>query len=161
MPKLIKHGEIIDDRWQLLREVPEEGLPQGAVILPLAYWLAQRETLRQRGDVAVWLASDQPPAAILDDLDTLPLVAIDFPMFTDGRGFSYGRTLREHYGYRGEVRAVGKFLRDQLYYLSRCGFDAFAIETAEPEQAVESLRDFSDGYQAGIDQPLPWFRRRA
>lgn len=161
MPKLIKHGEVVEDHWQLLREIPEGGLPAGAVIVPLAYWLENRETLRQRGEAAVWLSSDQPPAAIVDDLDKLPLVAIDFPVFTDGRGFSYGRTLREHHGYKGEIRAVGQFLRDQLYYLSRCGFDAFAIETAEPETAIESLRDFSDGYQAGIDQPLPRFRRRA
>jgi uncharacterized protein (DUF934 family) len=57
------------------------------------------------------------------------------------------------------VRAIGQFIRDQLYYLSRCGFDAFAIETTEPEKAIASLNDFSDAYSAGIDQPLPWFRR--
>jgi uncharacterized protein (DUF934 family) len=161
MPKLIKGGEVIDDRWQLLREIPDAGLPDGPVIVPASYWQEQRENLRQRGDIAVWLASDQPPALIADDLDLLPLVAIDFPVFTDGRGFSYGRTLREHHGYKGEVRAIGQFLRDQLYYLSRCGFDAFAIETAPPEQAIESLRDFSGAYQAAMDQPLPRFRRRA
>lgn len=158
--KVIKHGAVLDNDWQLLREVPEAGLPDGQVIVPLAYWQEHREPLRARGAVGVWLSSDQPPAALADDLELLPLIAIDFPLFTDGRGFSYGRTLREHYGYRGEVRAIGQFLRDQLYYLSRCGFDAFAIETAEPEAALTSLKDFSDGYQASIDQPQPWFRRR-
>jgi uncharacterized protein (DUF934 family) len=157
--KLIKNGAVIDDRWQLLREVVAQELPTGAIIVPLGYWLEHREQLLARGDVGVWLAGEEAPASLKDDLDKLPVVAIDFPLFTDGRGFSYGRMLREHFGYKGEVRAVGQFIRDQLYYLSRCGFDAFAIETSDPEQAIASLYDFSDSYSAGIDQPLPWFRR--
>ena len=159
MPKLIKHGAVIDDAWQVLREIPEGDLPSGKIIVPLNYWLEQREALLQRGNVAVWLSSDQPPAPLADDLSSLDVIAIDFPLFTDGRGFSYGRTLREHFKYKGEVRAIGQFIRDQLYYLSRCGFDAFAIETADPEKAIDSLTDFSDAYSASIDQPLPWFRR--
>lgn len=157
---VIKHGEVVADDWQLLREVPAEGLPTGKVIVPAAYWLEQREALRARGDVAVWLASDQTPALIADDLAALSLVAIDFPIFTDGRGFSYGRTLREHYGFKGEVRAIGEFLRDQLYYLSRCGFDAYALTTSDPQAALASFNDFSDGYQASTNQPQPSFRRR-
>ncbi len=160
MQQLIKHGAVQADGWQLLREVPEN-LPAGQVIVPLAYWQSNRDALLARGDVAVWLASDQPPAPIAADLPQLPLVAIDFPLFTDGRGFSYGRALREQHGYKGEVRAIGQFLRDQLYYLSRCGFDAFAIETADPQSAIESLYDFSDSYQAAVDQKLPRFRRRS
>ncbi len=162
MQQLIKHGAVQDDSWQLLREIPEGGeLPDGQIIVPQPYWQANREMLLARGDVAVWLASDQDPVLIADDLSQLPLVAIDFPLFTDGRGFSYGRELREHFGYKGEVRAIGQFLRDQLYYLSRCGFDAFAIETADPQASLESLYDFSDSYQAAVDQKLPRFRRRS
>ncbi len=97
------------------------------MIVPLNYWLEQREFLLKRGDVSVWLGSDQPPAPLADDLAALEVIAIDFPLFMDGRGFSYGRTLREHFGYKGEVRAIGQFIRDQLYYLTRCGFDAFAL----------------------------------
>lgn len=161
MQQLIKHGAVQNDSWQLLREVPEGELPAGQIIVPQPYWQANREALLTRGNVAVWLASDQAPALIADDLAQLPLVAIDFPLFTDGRGFSYGRALREHHGYKAEVRAIGQFLRDQLYYLSRCGFDAFAIETADPQAAIDSLYDFSDSYQAAIDQPQPRFRRRS
>lgn len=165
MPKLIKHGEVIDDTWQVLREIPEAGLPDGNVIVPLNYWLEYRDSLRARRQgeekVGVWLASDQPPAPLAADLEQLPVIAIDFPAFTDGRGFSYGRMLREHFKYQGEVRAIGQFIRDQLYYLSRCGFDAYAIETTEPEKAIESLNDFSSSYSAGVDQPLPWFRRNS
>lgn len=159
LTKLIKNGAVIDDAWQVLREVAEGDLPAGPIIVPLDYWLANRAALRARGEVGVWLSSEQPPAPLADDLDALPVIAVDFPLFTDGRGFSYGRTLREHFGYTGEVRAIGQFIRDQLYYLSRCGFDAYAIETADPEKAVASLHDFTDAYSAAIDQPLPWFRR--
>jgi uncharacterized protein (DUF934 family) len=157
--RLIKHGAVIDDAWQVLREIPTESLPDEKIIVPLNYWLEHRDQLRARGDVGVWLASDQPPTPLADDLANLPVVAIDFPLFTDGRGFSYGRTLREHFNYQGEVRAIGQFIRDQLYYLSRCGFDAYAIETTDPEKALASLNDFSSSYSASIDQPLPWFRR--
>ncbi len=161
MTRLIKNGAVIDDGWQVLREISEGGLPNGKIIVPLNYWLEHRDSLRARGDVGVWLASDQPPTPLADDLAQLPVIAIDFPLFTDGRGFSYGRTLREHFGYKGEVRAIGQFIRDQLYYLKRCGFDAFALETSAPEQALESLNDFSTSYSASIDQPMPWFRRNA
>ncbi|MFT3931339.1 MAG: DUF934 domain-containing protein [Spongiibacteraceae bacterium] len=166
MNRLIKHGEVIDDAWQVLREIPESGLPSGKIIVPLNYWLENRDVLRARAQnseeqVGVWLASDQPPAPLADDLSVLPVIAIDFPLFTDGRGFSYGRTLREQFKYKGEVRAIGQFIRDQLYYLSRCGFDAYAIETTDPEKALGSLKDFSTSYSASIDQPLPWFRRNA
>jgi uncharacterized protein (DUF934 family) len=158
---LIKNDAVTSDARVLLRQVPETGLPAGPVIVPLEYWQAHRDALRERGDVGVWLASDQPPAAIGEDLDWIPVVAIDFPVFTDGRGFSYGRTLRERYRYAGEVRAIGQFIQDQLHYLRRCGFDAFALETADPAAALASLKVFSESYQASVDQPLPWFRRRA
>lgn len=162
--RLIKNGAVIDDAWQVLREIPESGLPSGNIIVPLNYWLEHRNSLRARPQsgeekIGVWLASDQPPAPLADDLEVLPVIAIDFPLFTDGRGFSYGRTLREHFKYQGEVRAIGQFIRDQLYYLSRCGFDAYAIETADPEKSLGSLDDFSSSYSGGVDQPLPWFRR--
>lgn len=162
MPRLIKQGEVIDDGWQVIRVVEAgEALPAGQVIVPLKYWQEHREALLARGEVAVWLASDETPSAIADDLPKLPLVAIDFPVMTDGRGFSSGRALREHYDYQGEVRAIGQFIRDQLYHLSRCGFDAYAIETSDPHQAIASLNDFSDAYQASILQPVPFFRRRS
>ncbi len=158
--RLIKNGAVIDDRWQLLREIPVDGLPAGALIVPLAYWLEQREALLARGEIGVWLSGEQPLADLANDLAQLAVIAIDFPVFMDGRGFSTGRMLREHYAYHGEVRAIGQFIRDQLYYLSRCGFDAFALETSDPETAIASLYDFTDSYSAGVDQPLPWFRRK-
>jgi uncharacterized protein (DUF934 family) len=86
---------------------------------------------------------------------------VHFPTFTDGRGYSTARLLRERYGYRGELRAVGDVLRDQLFYLSRVGFDAFALrQDQDAEGALASLADFSESYQASVERPQPLFRRR-
>ena len=71
------------------------------------------------------------------------------------------RLLRDRYGYTGEVRAIGDVLRDQLFFMQRCGFDAFVIrEDRSAEDALQSLKDFSETYQAATDQPQPLFRRR-
>lgn len=89
------------------------------------------------------------------------MIAVNFPAFTDGRGFSSARLLRERYGYKGEIRAIGDVLRDQLFFMRRCGFDAYAIRAdRSPEDALVSLDDFSEVYQTSVEQPLPLFRRR-
>lgn len=160
MPKIIKDGQIVDDNWTVWRD--EESLPESApVIVPVALWQAQRQALQSLGDVAVFLASDESPKLIADSLDTLPMVAIDFPKFADGRGFSYARELREQHHFQGEIRAIGDFMRDQLFYLRRCGVNSFALASDELDAALASLNDFDECYQASVDQPLPLFRRRA
>lgn len=158
MPRLIKGREVVEDAYVLVRD---HALPEcGAVIVPLATWTAHRDALIARGDVGVWLAPAEDPFALADDLAAIQVVAIDFPKFTDGRGYSTARLLRERLGYRGEVRAIGDIQRDQLYYLSQVGFDAFAIrEDLDAEAAVASLLDFTDGYQE-TQVRTPWFRRR-
>jgi len=162
MPQLIKHRALADDRCTLVRDVaaPAE-LPDGvAVIVPLSLWLAHRGPLIARGDVGVWLAPANHPSALADDIQRLSVIAIDFPQFTDGRGYSNARLLRERYRYEGELRAVGDIGRDQLYYLEQCGFDAFVIpDGRDARDALDSFADFSDGYQATVAR-TPWFRRR-
>ena len=162
MPRLIKRGVIVDDAYMLVRgatslaDVPE-GVP---VIVPLALWIAERDALKARGDVGVWLAPADDPEALEHDVAALTLVAIDFPSFTDGRGYSSARLLRERYGYRGELRAVGDVQRDQLYYLYQVGLNAFELpEAADILSALRGLADFSDGYQL-TQARTPWFRRR-
>lgn len=143
MPKLIKNGAVIEDNS------PE--------VLDLEQWLQCSE----RATRAVILEPGETLAPLLQHLEEIPLVMVNFPTFMDGRGFSYGRELRER-GYTGELRAVGHFMRDQLTYLVRCGFDAFQMEDErELAGALESLQDFSEYYQSSIDQPEPLFRRRA
>ena len=162
MPPLIKRGVILDDAYMLVRgaatlaDVPE-GVP---VIVPLALWVAEREALAARGDVGVWLAPADDPVALANDVRVLKVIAIDFPSFTDGRGYSSARILRDRFGYRGELRAVGDVQRDQLYYLFQVGFDAFSLpEGKDPQAALSGIVDFSDGYQI-TQSRTPWFRRR-
>jgi len=79
----------------------------------------------------------------------------------DGRGYSIARLLRERYGWRGELRAIGDVLRDQLFYLTRCGFDAFELRAGQDAQAaLTALADFSEAYQSSVERPQPLFRRR-
>jgi len=162
MPKLIRNRELTVDSWLLLEGDPATAVPAGDVIVPLAVWLGQRAALAARdGRTGVWLAPQEDPAALADDLDRLPLVAVSFPKFSDGRGFSTARLLRERYRFKGELRAVGDVLRDQLLFLARCGFDAFALrDDQDAEAALAAFDDFTEAYQGGVDQPVPLFRRR-
>ena len=87
---------------------------------------------------------------------------MNFPKFTDGRGYTTARLLRERYAYLGEIRAIGDVLRDQLQNLRRCGFDAFAVrEGRDLEDALRGFADFSEHYQTAVTEPQPLFRRRA
>ena len=163
MPRLIKNAAIVEDRWTLVREAASPAdLPSCVpIIVPLALWKAERRVLAPRGEVGVWLKPDDDPDALADDVATLPLIAIDFPKFTDGRGYSIAQLLRTRYRYTGELRAIGDVLRDQLYYMRQCGFDAFAVRADRSlEDALRAFSDFSDGYQSTVREPTPLFRRR-
>ncbi|MCG8393227.1 MAG: DUF934 domain-containing protein [Pseudomonadales bacterium] len=161
MGKVIIDGAIVENQWQRLEaDALEDGLPQGKVIVPLAYWQENRDSLLERGDVAVWLAPGEEPSDLEDDLSALPLVAIHFPAFKDGRGYSYARELRSRYDFKGEVRATGDVLRDQLFYMNRCGFNAFEVrEDRDIEDALKGLQDFSVTYQGDVNEPRPLYRR--
>ncbi|MDF1691678.1 MAG: DUF934 domain-containing protein [Zhongshania sp.] len=159
MPKIIKDLNVVEDSWQVWRDT--ENLPTtGGVIVPLSLWQAHKDALLALGGIAVFLASDQSPKLLGADINSFALIAVDFPKFADGRGFSYGRELREQHGFNGELRAIGDFMRDQLYFLKRCGFNSFALQSDELDEALASFNDFSDAYQPSIDQSLPIFRRR-
>jgi uncharacterized protein (DUF934 family) len=165
MPKLVKDGVIIDDPWQVLPK-PEAGasvtVPAGPHIVPLQVWLEQRETLQARDDIGVWLDSDETAEQLGEQAQQLPVVAVNFPSFMDGSAFSTARLLRERFHFTGELRAIGDFMRDQLCYLSRCGVNAFqfAREDLDLAEEIKSLGDFTEYYQASVNQPIPLFRRR-
>ena len=167
MPKLIKDGVIVDNTWALIAKPEADAasvaVPAGQVIVPLSVWLAQKAQLQNRTDVGVWLDSDETADQLADDVTSLPLIALNFQSFMDGRAFSTARLLRERYTFSGELRAIGHFMRDQLCYLRRCGVNAFAFANPETdlEIAAQSLNDFNEYYQASVDQPLPLFRRRS
>ena len=166
MASLIKHRQLAADNWQLLKPTVDGGLPPlpqtGDVIVPLTFWLEQRQPLSSRtGRLGVWLDSHEEPAAIAGDLDRFALVAVNFPTFTDGRGYSIARLLRERHGYKGELRAIGEVVRDHLFFMASCGFDAFMLrDDQNPDEALTAFSDFSEAYQASVERPLPLFRRR-
>jgi phosphoadenosine phosphosulfate reductase len=154
----------VTDHWTLLREAASlADVPAGVpAIVPLALWRSERTALLARGDVGVWLAPADDPDSLADDVAALPLIAIDFPKFTDGRGYSIARLLRDRHGFKGELRAIGDVLRDQLFALAQCGFDAFAIRAdRDASEALASLDDFASVYTSTSRIPQPWFRRRA
>jgi uncharacterized protein (DUF934 family) len=143
-------------------------LPAGQIVLPLPVFLARREALASRiaaGEIGVWLESHElveDLAAAQGDLSALPLIIIHIERFADGRAYSSAALLRSRFGFKGELRASGDVLRDQLFFLKRCGFDAFEIRAdRSAADALASLKDFSEPYQGAtvIDQPL--WRRHA
>ncbi len=167
MPTVIKDGEILArDRWTVLREAtgPEvlQAVPGRCFIVPLEFWLNFRTELEDYpGETGIWLDSHQTPERIAADMAQFAIVALNFPAFADGRSYSNARELREHYRYTGEIRAIGDVLRDQLYYMSRCGFNSFALRhDQDPDTCLRAFEDFSTGYQSSINEPLPLFRRR-
>lgn len=142
MPKLFKDGSFVQDPWA------------GTAIPSLEQWISTHGK-------SVELRADEPPTQLLEHLDSLELVCIRFSNFMDGRGFSYARELREH-GYRGELRAAGSFIPDQLLYLRRCGFDCFEVADESDLAELQALLNCIDEYyQASADQPLPLSGRRA
>jgi uncharacterized protein (DUF934 family) len=166
MAVIIRQRQVVADSWQLLKPATAGGIAipaVGDVIVPFSLWREQREILLKRGGrLGVWLEGQDDPALIAADIQHFELIAVNFAQFTDGRGYSIARLLRERYGWRGELRAIGDILRDQLFYLERCGFDAFALREGQDSQAaLAAFDDFSEGYQASVERPQPLFRRRS
>lgn len=165
MNMIIKNKAIVADDWTVLRlqeqETPENVIvAAGKVIVPLQVWQAQRAALQDRKEIGVWLASDERPEELKGDIEKFSVIAVDFPKFSDGRGYSIAFNLRSRLGYSGELRAIGDVLRDQLFYLQRVGFDAFAPRPDRKiEDVIKGLSDFSEVYQTSFDQKLPLFRR--
>jgi uncharacterized protein (DUF934 family) len=173
MPKIIKERRVADDQWKVLVLAENESpdtvrLPIGPLLVPVAVWQARREDLIRRNwehqePLGVWLEPGEGAETIAGDVDDFTVVAIHFPKLADGRGYSTARLLRERYGFQGELRAFGDLGQDQLFYLHRVGFDAFAIREAgtDLDEALTAFDSIPEAYQAAANEPRPLFRRRA
>ncbi|MBC3929543.1 DUF934 domain-containing protein [Undibacterium sp. CY21W] len=165
MQEIIKDKAIVQDDWTVLRltenETPDAvDVPAGKIIVPLKVWLLQRNTLEKRTDIGVWFSSDEQAKDLESDIARFSLLAIDFPKFSDGRGYSIAYNLRSRFGFSGELRAIGDVLRDQLFYMQRVGFNAFAVRADKNiHDAIKGLTDFSEKYQTSWDEKYPLFRR--
>jgi uncharacterized protein (DUF934 family) len=145
--QVIKDKAIILNKWTY---IPDDAPLEGDITVSLQRWQNDKDELvRRSGKLGLRLAPADDVAAVAADLQHFQLIEIDFPEFRDGRGFSQARLLRSRYHYGGELRAVGHFLRDQLFYLQRVGFNSFALENPqELPRALASLDDFTVTYQA-------------
>jgi uncharacterized protein (DUF934 family) len=157
MRKLIKQRSVINDTWKYVDEEPAAL----AVIVPLAQFLAERD--RWVGSTAI-LGVRIGPADNVDvlksDLARISLVAVEFAGLSEGRGYSQAQLLRRRYGFTGEIRAVGKIQRDQLFYMARCGFDAFEFpEGTDFDVALAAFGDFTVAYQSSTDRGLDLEKR--
>jgi uncharacterized protein (DUF934 family) len=152
--------QIVDDGWTLVDD--EAPLPTGDVIVSLARWQKDRDALSShRSKVAVKLPSDVSLDALAADVNGFALIALDFPKFVDGRGFSLARLLRGKYGFAGELRAVGDVQRDQLDFMRRCGIDSYAIrDDKDAADALKAFTEFTFRYQTAADDAVPVYRRR-
>ncbi len=162
MADILIDRQVLQDVWQRLPEGEERPSTPGSWLYTLPQWqaLGGDEALHL-GPVGLWLETGQDHEALLPYLAPLQLIAIHFPSFTDGRGHSLARWLRQHAGYRGELRAVGDVFRDTVHELSRCGFNAFSPRLGENADNLKKGLDlFSDAYQLSVDRPEPLFRRR-
>ena len=170
MQKLLdKTGSIIDnDPWQILTMDGDEtgSNAEKHLLVPVKYWQEHQteflaESARNK-TLGVWFASDEEPENVADYINTWSCIGIHFPTFMDGRGFTLARFIREHYDFKGELRAFGHIIPDQLFFLSRCGFDTFLLDsTPEAIDPQVYFDNFSVMYQACADQPQPLFRRRS
>ncbi len=138
----------------------------GKVIVPLTVFVAKKDALAIRMDTGmqgIWLDTHETLESLISavgDINKLPIIAIHVERFADGRIFSLGTLLRTRYGYKNELRAFGDVLRDQLFFLKRSGFTSFQIRAdRSAEDALASLKDFSQPYQGAVDEPRPVFQR--
>jgi uncharacterized protein (DUF934 family) len=163
MATLIDRNGLRPDTWQTFNG-DAGAIPPGVdALIPLDEWRERAAAWSARpGRLGILLSPSDDPAAIAPDLGRFALVAVLFPSFTDGRGYSSARLLRERHGWTGELRAIGDVLRDQLFAMARCGFDSFALRDDQDVQAsLAAFGDFSVRYQSATDEPMPLFRRRS
>lgn len=161
VPTLIRQGQLQADTWQVF--VPVEGIDlpadDGDWVVPLATWQASAEVLKaRRHPVGILFKPDDDPLALAPagklDANGIALIAIDFPLYTDGRGYSIAQILRTRLGWTGELRAVGDVMIDTIHYQARCGFDSFLLKAGhDPQLALEAFNAFSFHYQKTYPKP--------
>lgn len=137
---IVKNDSVIEQEW--ITVDAEGDLPSSDenLIVPLARFKEERDSLLGRnGGLGVELNPGDAPEDLAGDIDRLSIITVNFPAYTDGRGYSYGRVLRERMGFTGELRAVGDVLRDQILLMHRCGFDAYDLQV-DGEVALDKVR---------------------
>lgn len=158
---LIKDGIYTADDYDVLTDISD--LNAGvSVAVDLETWQENRAALiAHDGKIALMVGNDLDVREIAEDLEHLSAVFVDFPVFSDGRGFSQARQLRETHGYQGEIRARGHIIRDQYLFLHRCGVNAIEVnETRALADWNAAMQEFSLFYQRTQDRQTTIARLR-
>jgi len=162
-PLILTRDAVIDNQWTIVDE-DHSDFTQDYLIVPYPLWQINKSALASKvhsGKMGLLLQGEHAINIENDGVSAFTLIAINFPSFVDGRGFSLARLLRERYQFTGELRATGSVIRDQLCYLQRCGFSSFDLaDDIDVSDAAESLNDLTEAYQVSADKPAPLFRRR-
>lgn len=160
MPTIIKDSAITRSEFHVVKEENVD-ISAPHIILPLALFLRNKATLATRNDVGIWLDAGEEVEDIEDIANDLPIIALNFPVFGDGRAYSSANILRRKFNYPGEIRAIGDVRRDQLEQMLRCGFNSFEMADGQDlEASLLGLKGFTYNYQTSIDRPDPLFRSR-
>jgi uncharacterized protein (DUF934 family) len=180
MPRrLLRDGHIVDDDWRYVDEIGDTSAAADSnagasardvtfgtataaafgLIIPLDRWTTDKDAwLRVGGRLGVLLGPASRVESLVEDLPALSLIAAEFPSPSEGRGYSQARLLRERWNFSGELRAIGHVRQDQVFFMARCGFNAFELPEAEFEAAQRALHTFTAAYQpandAGLDREL-------
>jgi len=160
MPSIIKDRAITASEFTVT-DAEHATVDGSNAILPLAFYIEHRDQLVGRNDVGVWLEAGDEIEDIAEFVNELPVVALNFPAFADGRAYSSANILKRTLQYQGEIRAIGDVRRDQLSQMIHCGFNAFELANGQDaNKCLEALDSFSDNYQSTVAIPEPLFRRR-
>jgi len=166
MLKLIKDGAIADNLWHtvFIDSAYKDAIASKAeqILVPFNMWQEHKAELKASGiEIGVWLDSEDDPYELSDEVGNLPLIAVNFPIFRDGRAFSSAAILRQRLGYTGELRAIGDVLCDQAFYMKKCGINSFELpDSGHADDFFRAFSDFTDSYQSTVEVTDPLFRRR-
>lgn len=159
--RIIKNKQVVEEafEWEVLGDEQDPaGVQADYLFVPLERASSLGASALPRGARAtgLYLTGDDDPALARPFFEHIDAIAIAFPKFADGRGYSIARLLRQRHGWEGELRAVGQILHDQLNYLHRCGFDVLELqEGKDPVRALDAFEDFSVTYQPAADDEKP------
>ncbi len=150
--RIIKNKRIVEDHWVHIADNPIPS--EGCITVSTARWKAERTALLARdGKLGLRISPEDRIEDFADDLQHFQLIGLEFPTFTDGRLFSVASILRWRHQYLGEIRALGGFIRDQIFFLSRVGVNSFEFgESYDLEEALSAFDDFSVKYQSAWDK---------
>ena len=158
--QIIKDGKIVEDNCLHLDD--DAVVVDKRFTVSFTRWQAEKGTLKNhKSGLGLRLMGDDALEDIVADLTHFSLIVLNFPVFTDGRCYSFARLLRDRYGYEGEIRAQGDIAHDQLFYMAQCGITSFEImDQHHLTEALTAFDDFSESYQTTVLKPTPLYRHR-